>query len=604
MTTSPLIPLFKEQFENESRAIEIERSLTKRGDNLCWWYFRRLMGFDDATIEEVYCDGFNDLGVDAIWIADEGAVHFYQFKNPESIDAGFPGGDIDKILSGLQLILSRKHEKIANEELRGRVEEIYQTIPTGYRLHIVTSGSGLSIEATTKLDSFVSGLQGSDGFFSWECEDIRWLQDRFYQKTLPTVESPLELSLDQPPYPVRSANHDCWMFHIASTTLAELYEHHGEQLLQQNIRVYEGDKGTNAAILRTCSGEESANFLHYNNGVTFLADTAPWDAFTRRLTLNRAQVVNGGQTVRVINFAWKKGSLKNDVLIPVRVITSQGDKSFASNVAVNLNNQNRVEPSFLRSNDPHILQLSSALVSIGWYLERREREVEGLTATERGVIENKIGRSLENAVIPLKDAAQAYVATYMRQPELAKKNPKRIFQGFYEGGLFEKIFSADLTAERFLLGYRLSLSINGYIKQFMTRKRRRDRHHDWKADYRSLLGAEIVDEFAGVVDQVVQQSAVFLSALAFEEWARLRGKDVGELVTSLERGEFDLLNQLLLAILKYAEGQKALGKSWPTLLKSQSFFENVASYLKGRVEGQTSNVRAPKKASRIPKRAG
>jgi hypothetical protein len=392
MTTSPLIPLFKEQFENESRAIAIERGLTKRGDNLCWWYFRRLMGFDDATIEEVYCDGFNDLGIDAIWIADEGAVHFYQFKNPESIDAGFPGGDIDKILSGLQLILSRKHEEIANEELRGRVEEIYQTVPTGYRLHIVTSGSGLSKEARTKLDSFVSGLQGSEGFFSWECEDIRWLQDRFYQKTLPTVESPLELSLDQPPYPVRSANHDCWMFHVASTTLAELYEHHGEQLLQQNIRVYEGDKGTNAAILRTCTGEESANFLHYNNGVTFLADTAPWDAFTRRLTLNRAQVVNGGQTMRVINFAWKKGSLKNDVLIPVRVITSQGDKSFASNVAVNLNNQNRVEPSFLRSNDPHILQLSSALASIGWYLERREREVEGLTATERGVIENKIGR--------------------------------------------------------------------------------------------------------------------------------------------------------------------------------------------------------------------
>lgn len=166
--TSPIISLFKEQLENECQKISVEKSLEKRGDHLSWWYFRRLVGLEDLRIEEVLCDGPNDLGIDAIYIDDDNLVHFYQFKNPESIESGFPAGDVDKVLAGLNLILSRKHDAIANVELRGRIEEIYQTVPTGYRLHLVTSGKGLSTESISKLDNFVAQLQGQEGFFTWE----------------------------------------------------------------------------------------------------------------------------------------------------------------------------------------------------------------------------------------------------------------------------------------------------------------------------------------------------------------------------------------------------------------------------------------------------
>jgi len=288
------------------------------------------------------------LGIDAIWIDPDDVVHFYNFKNPESIDAAFPGGDVDKVLAGLNLILARNHHSIANPELRGRVEEIYQTVPTAYRLHLVTSGTGISAESDAKLRTFVDQLKGpSETFFTWEVEDIKTLQDTFYRKHLPTVEEPIDMGLDQVPYQVRSANHDCYIFHATATVLAELYGKHGEQLLQQNIRVYQGDRATNAVIRKTAIGADSGSFFHYNNGVTFLCESASWDGFTRRPTLKKAQIVNGGQTIRVIHGAYKDSELKNDVLVPVRVITSQGDKEFGSNVAVNLNNQNRIEPSFL-----------------------------------------------------------------------------------------------------------------------------------------------------------------------------------------------------------------------------------------------------------------
>jgi hypothetical protein len=316
---------------------------------------------------------------------------------------------------GLNTILARTHHTISNEELRGRIEEIYQTVPGDYRLHLVTSGSGIPKEAQVKLNNFVEMLKiPSEDFFRWNFEDIHRLQDAFYRRHLPTVEEPIDFNLDSFPYQVRSANHDSYIFHTPATTLAQLYDNHGEQLLQQNIRVYQGDNATNELIRKTATGAESANFLHYNNGLTFLCEMAQWDGFTRKLTLRKAQVVNGGQTIRVLQAVHRSGDLKPDVLVPIRVITSQGDKEFASNVAVNLNNQNKIEPSFLRSNDTRVVQLASALASMGWYLERRESEVAGLTASEKSAIESQIKGSLDERVIRLKEGTQAYTATYMK----------------------------------------------------------------------------------------------------------------------------------------------------------------------------------------------
>jgi AIPR protein len=154
----------------------------------------------------------------------------------------------------------------------------------------------------------------------------------------------------------------------------------------------------------------------------------------------KAQVVNGGQTIRAIHRAKQKGALKDDVWVPARAITSSSDKDFANSVAVNLNNQNQVGTGFLRSVDPRVVQLDHALASRGWYLERREGELKNATPEEITAIEKRIGRSLDARTIRLKDGAQAYTATFYGQPELAKKNPKKIFLSVDDGGSFEKIF--------------------------------------------------------------------------------------------------------------------------------------------------------------------
>ena len=578
-----LVPLFKEQLENESQAIATDRGLEKRGDALIWWYFLRLVSLSPAAIQDIVCDGYNDQGIDAVWIDDENTVHFYNFKHPTNIAEAFPSVEVDKLLAGLNLIVSRQHDKVVNTPLRARIDDVLAIVPQGYRIHLVTSGTGLNADAKAKLTAFINDLGApSPDFWKWELEDIARLQTEFYTKSLPTVEDLFEVELKQPPYQVRSANHDCYMFDLPGETLATIYGKYGEQLLQQNIRVYQGDRGTNEVIRRTASGAGSGHFFHYNNGVVFLVESAQWDQFTRKLTMRKFQVVNGGQTIRVLHGVLEKKELKADVFVPVRAITSQGDKDSGNSVTVNLNNQNRIEPSFLRSNDPRVVQLAAALASRDWYLERRVDEVDALAPSERTAIEARIGRSLNaGSTIRLKDGLQAYTATFLRQPELAKKNPKKIFEGAQDGGIFDKVFSVDLTAEKVITAHRLSSLVNEYVKQFMTKKRKKENLENWHGEYAALLGENVMKKHAAVVDQVIPQSAVFLSAIVFDEWVNVLKKPIDDLLALLEDKDYAVLNKKIEQLIDFVKSNEKDAKSWPTLLKSQPLFDNFASFLRG-----------------------
>jgi hypothetical protein len=572
-----LLELFKEQLENESQAIAKDRNLTKRGDHLIWWYFLKLVELKPEDIEEVYCDGFNDYGIDAIRVDDsDNTVHFYSFKNPVNIADAFPSGDVDKLIQGLTLLIRRDLDAVkANEALRKRADELRQLVPTAYRIHLVTSGTGIAGDVATKLNGFISDLKTpSDDFCTWESEDIQALQTRFYTHTLPTVEEPLVIDLDYPPYQVRAADHDSYMFAMLGKDLAAVFGKHGEALLQQNIRVSQGDRATNAQIRDTATGAEAGNFLHYNNGVVFLAESAHHDAFTKKLILKRFQVVNGGQTIRVLWHALAAGALKAGLLVPVRVITAGEDKDFA-------NNQNRIEASFLRSNDPQVVQLASALASQGWHLERREGEVRALTERDRASIEARLGASLGARTIPLTAGMQAYVATYMRQPELAKRYPKRIFIGVKDGGSFERVFARDLTAEKVIAAHRLMTATGDYVKQFGNCKRRKERGNaDWSSAYTSLLGRELVDKHITSLDQVIPPSTVFLSAIVFDAWVNVHGRPVQELVDLLEGLDSTLLNQMIGELIDVRHQLGGESRSWPTLLKSQTLYEEFAKHLR------------------------
>lgn len=531
----------------------------------------------DIEAKDQICDGGGDLGIDAIEIVDDKVV-FYQFKNPVSVEKSLEAGEIDKLISGLELILSRNHKSIANPELLSRLEEIYSFTPAGYKIVVaVSSLAEMPSDAASKLDSFCQRNSGvAKDLFRWEFHNLEDVHNRFYSAHLPTLEATLDLSLTRAPYMTRVGEHETYIFDLSGEYLAKLYDDHGESILQQNVRMFEGDKGTNLAIAQTASNvEESKDFFHFNNGVSVICDSAIFHPFNNRLSLERPQVVNGGQTMRILHRCLRQGVLQSDVHVVVRVITTGKDKQFASNVAVNLNNQTRVDNTFLRSNDPRIVQLLHSLTTLGYHLERRAGEIDAMLPEELRELENRFGSPLAKHIIPLKDGMQAYAATYYRDPQLAKKDPAKIFTD--DGGSFSRILQSGLTAEKFRDSYELSRLVATQVDRFKILKRKRySDENERKRAYIQEFGLVIEPVFAEL-DAAIPQITIFGMAYLFEKHLRSGSEDLNSFLRAI-------LNDPGVVWSGFAElisARAALGieKSWPTLLKSGSFFRDALIHL-------------------------
>ena len=182
------------------------------------------------------------------------------------------------------------------------------------------------------------------------------------------------------------------------------------------------------------------------------------------------------------------------------------------------------------------------------------------------------------------------MATFFEQPELAKKNAKRMFLASEDGGYFERIFSTDLTAEKVIVAHQIKTHVDNFVKSFMTRKRRKDRVDDWKKDYKEVLGDRVVDNFASVVDQMMPQSSIFLCGTIYQEWVNTLGKDPKDLPEHLDKEGLQTIRRHVGHILQYAkDNPKSAIKSWPTLLKSMNFFNAVKAYMHGIYAGKNGH---------------
>ena len=572
-----ILKLFKEQLNNQIDSIVKEQIFETQGYGFAYWYFRNIGGMTNIEAKEQICDGGGDLGIDAIEVVNDQVV-FYQFKNPVSVEKPLESGEIDKLISGLELILSRNHKTIANPELLSRLEEIYGFTPTGYKIVVaVSSLAHMPAEAVSKLDSFCQRNSGvAKDLFRWEFHNLEDVHNRFYSAHLPTLEAILELSLSRAPYMTKVGDHETYIFDLSGEYLAKLYDEHGESILQQNVRMFEGDKGTNLAIAQTASSnEESKDFFHFNNGVSVICDSAIFHPFNNQLSLERPQVVNGGQTMRILHRCYKQSVLKSDVHAVVRVITTGKDKQFASNVAVNLNNQTRVDNTFLRSNDPRIVQLLHSLATLGYFLERRAGEVDAMLPEELKELEDRFGSPLAKHIIPLKDGMQAYVATYFGDPQLAKKDPAKIFTD--DGGSFSKILQSNLTAEKFRDSYELSRLISAQVDRFKILKRKRyTNDEERKRAYVQEIGS-IIEPVFFELDAAIPQITVFGMAFLFEKHSKTGASDLKSFVDAI--GKDPGIIWIGFADLISARKDLGIDKSWPTLLKSGSFYRDALAHI-------------------------
>ena len=131
--------------------------------------------------------------------------------------------------------------------------------------------------------------------------------------------------------------------------------------------------------------------------------------------------------------------------------------------------------------------------------------------------------------------------------------------------------------------------VDAFVNQFMTRKRRKARAGNWMDDYKEVLGTSLVEKWADKIDQVIPQSAVFLCAILFDEHVRIQNKPAEALIQDLTSTGYRLIQDALDVVIDLGStNPEAANKSWPTLLKSQTFFELVSIFMKGRASSVPS----------------
>jgi hypothetical protein len=169
------------------------------------------------------------------------------------------------------------------------------------------------------------------------------------------------------------------------------------------------------------------------------------------------------------------------------------------------------------------------------------------------------------------------VASYYGDPQLAKKDPAKIFTD--DGGSFSKILQSGLTAEKFKNAFVLSKIVGNEVEKFKIIKRKRySSQEERKAAYSTGIGSFVLQVFDDL-DAAIPQITIFAISLIFDKHVNSMGKNLDKVITDLQNRP-DEIWQSFIDLIR-AKNALASDKSWPTLLKSGTFYRDVIKFMEG-----------------------
>lgn len=208
---------------------------------------------------------------------------------------------------------------------------------------------------------------------------------------------------------------------VPVTSIATLHKKWGNDLFSRNVREFLGrTKKANREIRKTLK-EKPHRFWYYNNGITMTSEKIEINGNENTLVLRNPQIINGGQTVRIIG---EFGAANAEVLTRiVHVPEDDGGRAFVQEMIAANNTQSRVDWVDLRANHPFQVALQRSLMREGYFFERKKKEFKRKYAEGSYQFEF----CYPNGLIRNVDLAQAIIAIE-RTPEEAKEGADKIFE--------------------------------------------------------------------------------------------------------------------------------------------------------------------------------
>lgn len=154
-----------------------------------------------------------------------------------------------------------------------------------------------------------------------------------------------------------------------------------DKFLQKNVREFLGEESKINDDIKRSYLNAPAWFWYKHNGIIIFADSLYIDNTNVKLVLRNPQVVNGGQTLKSLFYAYDKNN-RNDnsakVILRVYRLPYENIETYKRTIEIvsALNSQNNIKPSDLHSTDPRQIRLEQLFKEIGDYTYHRKRSKE------------------------------------------------------------------------------------------------------------------------------------------------------------------------------------------------------------------------------------
>jgi hypothetical protein len=220
--------------------------------------------------------------------------------------------------------------------------------------------------------------------------------------------------------------------------LSELFDRHGENLLEQNIRKYLGlnRNRVNEAIKNTLLSNKRDNFYFYNNGITMICSKFSYNALQAdnwSIKVDNLQVINGGQTCKTILHTVKDNPnvdySQAYVMVRLYELSGEETETLITDVTIATNSQNPVDLRDLRANDELQRRLETDIAGLGYKYKRKKDSAS----------------SQPEITILSSVAAESIYAVWRKKPHQAKFKKNDLFGAFYR-----EIFS-DINGSQLIM---------------------------------------------------------------------------------------------------------------------------------------------------------
>ena len=387
---------------------------------------------------EMLTDGGNDAGVDGLHIGDieDGDFFVTLFQGKYSVrdlsgEANFPENGVRAALQTIQVLFDPYRPVALNKRIAPFIEDIRSLIRDGYipTVRVVLCNNGA--KWTQQANNWVREAERDYGV---HVEILHYNHDAIVNALQREEHIDATLALSGQAI-VEDMNYmRVLVGRLSIREVARLFDEHGDQLLQSNIRRYLGSTNrVNSDIRETLLDDEKADkFYFYNNGITVVCDRFDYNALQRsdyQVQLKNMQVVNGGQTCKTI-----QQTLREDLLLPlaeaayvmIRVYQlSDGSGEVIRDITKATNSQSPVDLRDLRANDEWQRTLALGMEQLG-FTYKRQRE-EG-------------GR--DNDTLTSATVAEAVLAIWRERPHQAKFRRREHFGKFYDA-IFKDLNAAQ-----------------------------------------------------------------------------------------------------------------------------------------------------------------